>query len=181
MSIAGGWIYYTNEKSWGASILKIDYQGENNTFIYNFPENETIVIRDGVDDFTIDGDWLFYNYNSGLAGRYNMRTGEKYEKHDTDQARFCQINAIDGQIYAFTFERKCEKGYRGVGIIDHKTLTIKKVLISYEYDPDYNWFGGYALINEWLYYYYLNIEGEKLYRVKLDGSSKEPQLIATFQ
>lgn len=149
-----------------------------------FAENESILIGEGADDFTIDNDWLYYKYNSGKVGRYNIKIGEEYEyKDETDQAWIYCINAEGGQLYALTAERKGgEKIFDGVGVIDKKTLTIKKVLACYEENGDRDWMiEKYAPVNGWLYYYYSTEESERLYRVKLDGSTKEPQLITTFQ
>jgi hypothetical protein len=189
MQISDGWIYFVDftdsfEGSTyrNSGIYRIDYQGENKSLVYAFAENEIISIEDGVDDFTIYNDCLYYNYNSGMTGRFNMATGVKHEhKDETDQIRIYYINASSGQLYAQTREWKEEKTFDGIGLLDPETLTIKKVIVSHEYDPDFDFFGSYAQIEDWLYYFYSTEEGEKLFRIKLDGSSKEPQLITSFQ
>jgi len=105
IQISDGWIYYRQSQSNGEgssrsskeSIHKIDLQGKNKTLVYDFAESETIVVGDGEDDFFIDGDWLHYEYNSGVNGRYNMETGEKYEYVDeTDNTRISLVHPVDG-------------------------------------------------------------------------------------
>jgi hypothetical protein len=192
IQVSNGWIYFVDyieifkeSSRLRRCIAKINYQGENKTLVYVFDEYETILVGERVDDFAIDGDWLFCNFNGGLVVKYNMKTGENYEyKDDADQAWFYKITAEEGQLFALTCERKGEEGFfHGVGIIDMETLTIKKVLVRYNQSGPRDWMIWFYVPIKGRLYYYFNHDGEpdELYAINLDCSSKTPQLISTFQ